>query len=97
MIQEDDYTGKDIYQLTFPEEVYGEVIEGIDLTILNLDSLRLIHAYAEQEGELSDIQWRVLRQCDEELRGVVHRIEGYAGKYFKRLHHAVREVLAKTR
>lgn len=95
MIIDDPYAGKEIYDLKFPDELYGAVIDGIDVTILSLDTLRLIQAFAKQEGNLSETQWRVLRQCDRELKCIIPQLEGPARKYFERLLHGVEDVVNK--
>jgi hypothetical protein len=93
---QDAFAQKDIYQLKFPEELFGAVIDGIDLTILSLDSIRLIDACAKQGGELSEIQWQVLRQCDAELQAVISQLESSAQKYFQRLHGGIADALKKS-
>lgn len=97
MIIDDPYAGKEIYDLKFPDELYGAVIDGIDVTILSLDTLRLIQAFAKQEGNLSEIQWRILRQCHEELQMIIPQLEGPAQEYFSRLHGGVMNVFKTGR
>ncbi len=86
---------KDIYKLTIPEEVYGLIVEGIDLQILSSDSVRIVEAYIVQEGELSEIQVRVLQQCHHELQVVILNTKGLVKYYFTHVEVAVREVIAK--
>jgi hypothetical protein len=93
MTNHDDFSEKEIYELKFPDELYGAVIDNIDVTILALDSIRLIEAYAKQGGELSEIQWQVLRQCDDELQTIAPQLQGYPRGYFHRLHQALKETL----
>lgn len=81
--------------LNFPDELYGETIEGIDVAILNSDSLRLVDAYVKQGAELSEIQLKMLHLCDQELKIVIPKLEGEAQKYFRHLHHSVAQVLKK--
>jgi len=85
------------YKFNIPEEIYGQVIEGIDLQILSSDSVRIIEAYVKQEGELSDIQIRVLNQCENELEKVLQKSEGNIAKYFAQLQHGVKDVLEKLK
>ncbi len=86
---------EDIYKFRIPEELYGQVIDGIDLQILSSDSVRLIEAYINQEGELSDIQKRVLLQCARELAGVIPKTDGDIKKYFVQVQQAVAGVIEK--
>lgn len=86
---------EEIYKFRIPEEIYGQVIDGIDLQILSSDSVRIIEAYIKQEGELSDIQKKVLRQCSGELEIVVSKTEGNIKNYFVKLDRGVRDLIAK--
>lgn len=95
MTREDDFAGKEIYELKFPDELYGAVIDGIDVTILSLDTLRLIQAFAKQEGNLSEIQWRVLRQYHEELQTIIPKLDDLPQKYFQRIYGGIQDVLKK--
>lgn len=87
--------GEEIYKFRIPEEIYGEVIDGIDLQILSSDSVRIIEAYIKQEGALSEIQKRVLHQCERELDLVIKKTGGKAKIYFVHLRGGVRDVIAK--
>ncbi len=87
--------GEEIYKFCIPEEIYGEVIDGIDLQILSSDSVRIIEAYIKQEGQLSDIQKRVLRQCEQELKIVTLKTSGQIQIYFTKLQVGVRDILNK--
>ncbi|MCR4337171.1 MAG: hypothetical protein NUV91_05130 [Candidatus Omnitrophica bacterium] len=93
----DPMKGKEIYDLKFPDELYGAVIDGIDVTILSSDTLRLIQAYAKQGGELSEIQRQVLRQCEEELRIVIPQVEGRGKKYFQRLEEEMQALINRKK
>ena len=90
-----DFDQKEIFEVPFPDELYGVVIEGIDLTILSLDSVRLVHAYARQDGELSEIQVEVLYQCDRELKLILPKVDGVEKKYLRRVWDEVGEVIKK--
>lgn len=83
------------YKFNIPEELYGTIIDGIDLQILSSDSVRLIEAYAQQEGELSEIQEKVLRQCDRELQIVIPKTQGKLHVYFKQLLRGISDVIKK--
>jgi hypothetical protein len=86
---------EEIYKFRIPEEIYGEVIDGIDLQILSSDSVRIIEAYIKQEGELSEIQKRVLHQCEQELKIVTLKTSGQAQIYFMKLQVGVKDILSK--
>lgn len=81
----------------FPDELYGATIDGIDITILNSDSLRLIDAYGKQGAELSDIQYRVLLQCERELKQIMPHLEAKHHKYFVYLHKNLEAVIKKIK
>ena len=83
------------YKFNIPEEIYGIVIDGIDLQILSSDSVRIIEAYIVQEGELSEIQKRILRQCDRELAVVIMKVDEKVKIYFSRLHLGITDVIRK--
>lgn len=85
----------EIYKFRIPEELYGQVLDGIDLQILSSDSVRLIEAYINQEGELSDIQKRVLLQCARELAAVIPKTDGKIKEYFLQVERAVAGVIQK--
>ena len=89
-----DHHGE-IYKLTIPEEIYGTVIDGIDLQILSSDSVRIIEAYIVQEGELSEIQQRILRQCEYELAAVILKTDVKVKIYFSKLHSGITDVIRK--
>jgi hypothetical protein len=86
---------EEIYKFRIPEEIYGHVIDGIDLQILSSDSVRLIEAYINQEGELSDIQKRVLHQCERELQVVTLKTDGQIQIYFMKVQAGVRNIINK--
>ncbi len=86
---------EEIYKFRIPEEIYGEVIDGIDLQILSSDSVRIIEAYIKQEGELSEIQKRVLRQCERELKTVIPKTAGQIQIYFTKLQTGVGDIINK--
>lgn len=83
------------YKFNIPEEAYGQVIEGIDLQILSSDSVRLIEAYVKQEGELSEIQVKVLYLCEADLQAVIPKVSPPLKDYFMRLHLGVLDVIKK--
>ncbi len=83
---------RELYELPFPDDMYGAAIDGVDITVLSLDSLRIIEAYA-REGQLAEIQWKVLRQCRQELELVVPKMDGYAQTYFSRIRDHVTDIL----
>lgn len=83
------------YKFNIPEEIYGQVIDGIDLQILGSDSVRIIEAYVKQEGELSEIQTRILHLCERELSVVIPKTEGQSQRYFVQLHDGVLDVIRK--
>ncbi len=83
------------YKFNIPEEAYGQVVEGIDLQILSSDSVRLIEAYVKQEGELSEIQVKVLHLCELDLQAVIHNVNPSLKDYFMRLHLGVIDVIKK--
>ncbi len=83
------------YKFNVPEEIYGNIIDGIDLTILGSDSVRLIEAYVKQEGELSEIQQEILKQCDAELKFIISKVDGSIKKYFQNLHGGIKDVIRK--
>lgn len=89
--------GEEIYKFRIPEEIYGQVIDGIDLQILSSDSVRLIEAYINQEGELSDIQRRVLLQCARELAVVISKTQGQVQIYFTKVHCGVDDIVDKLK
>ena len=84
------------YKFNVPDEIYGEAIDGIDLTILGSDSARLIEAYVKQEGDLSAVQWRVLKQCDRELQIIIPKTDGKIQKYFRGLYVGINDVFQKN-
>ncbi len=96
MTHEDDFAGKEIYEFKFPDELYGVIIDGIDVTILSLDSIRLIEAYAKQGGDLSDVQWQVLRQCRAEVQAIIPKLDGLAQKYFQRICGSIQDVMKRS-
>lgn len=81
----------------FSDELYGEVIDGIDLAILSLDSARLIDAYVKQGCELSKIQSRVLLQCHRELQMIIPKVDGLARKHFEELLHGVQAIINRIK
>lgn len=83
------------YKFNVPEEIYGVIVDGIDLTILGSDSVRLIEAYVKQEGELSAIQKKFLKQCDAELKLIINKVDGSTKKYFENLHGGIKDVIRK--
>ncbi|MCB9771283.1 MAG: hypothetical protein H6754_01840 [Candidatus Omnitrophica bacterium] len=85
------------YKFNIPDEIYGQVIDGIDLQILSSDSVRIIEAYVKQEGELSEIQERVLHQCERELQVVILKTEGKLREYFKQVLHGIMDVIKKLK
>ncbi len=87
--------GEEIYKFRIPEEIYGEVIDGIDLQILSSDSVRIIEAYIKQEGQLSEIQKRVLHQCERELKAVIPKTAGEIQIYFTKLQSGVEDIIHK--
>ena len=87
---------KAIYDWPFPEELYGQTIEGIDVAILSSDSLRIMAAFA-QHGELSDIQKKVFHRCREELKEVCPHLNGYAKEYFQKLSHEVEKTFTRAK
>ena len=87
--------GEEIYKFRIPEEIYGEVIDGIDLQILSSDSVRIIEAYIKQEGQLSEIQKRVLHQCEQELKIVTLKTSGQTQIYFMKLQVGVGDIIYK--
>lgn len=88
------FKDKAIYDWPFPEEMYGQVIEGIDVAILSADSLRIMAALA-QTCELSAIQLKVFRRCREELLEVVPHLSAYAREYFVKLLEEVEQTLKR--
>ncbi len=86
---------EEIYKFRIPEEIYGEVIDGIDLQILSSDSVRIIEAYIKQEGQLSEIQKRVLNQCERELAIVIPKVGQKVQIYFVKLQSGVKDILSK--
>ena len=84
----------DIFKL--PDEIYGVFVDGIDLTMLSLDSTRLILAYGEQEGELSDIQTKFLYRCDTEFKVVIPKTDDRIKKYLEQVHKGVISVIKKV-
>ncbi len=82
------------YKFNIPEDIYGQVIDGIDLQILSSDSVRIIEAYVKQE-ELSEIQERVLHQCDRELEVVIKKTGEKTNRYFLQLQEGIRDVIRK--
>ena len=83
------------YKFNIPEEAYGQVVEGVDLQILSSDSVRIIEAYVKQEGELSEIQIRVLHQCELDLQAVIPKVSPALRNYFMHLHLGVLDVIRK--
>lgn len=88
---------EEIYKFRIPEEIYGQVIDGIDLQILSSDSVRIIEAYIKQEGELSEIQKKVLRQCERELQIIIQKTQGEIRFYFNQVQEGVRNVIERNR
>ncbi len=85
------------YKFNIPEEIYGQVIDGIDLQILGSDSVRIIEAYVKQEGELSEIQTRILHLCERELQDVMRKTDGKVQIYFTKLHSGISDVIHKLK
>ena len=87
-----EFKNKSIYDWPFPDDLFGQTIDGIDVAMLASDSLRLMAAYAQQ-SELSDIQKKVLRHCGEELKQILPHLSGYYAKeYFQKLFDEVEKI-----
>ncbi len=90
MIKDDP---REIYEIPFPDELAGEIIEGIDLQMTVLDSLRITDAFAKN-NELSEIQCKVLNESLEELNIIINNIDETYRSFFIRVRIAVRHVLS---
>ncbi len=83
---------KEINELQFPDELYGVVIEGIDVQILALDSLRILDYYAKNH-ELSEIQLSVLKSNHKDLKVILSHLTGSPQGYFKKIEERVTDLL----
>ncbi|MCA9406290.1 MAG: hypothetical protein KC684_07130 [Candidatus Omnitrophica bacterium] len=87
---------REIYDIPFPEELSGEVVEGIDIQMVASDSLRLIDAFCKK-ATLSDIQLKVLKESAQELETIILNIDDLYKPYFGRIRQAVENILKQIK
>jgi len=89
-----NYDIDQIFEMPFPIELSGEVIDGISVEMLTSDSLRLIDAFNKQ-SQLTNIQTKVLKQCSEELHIITKKVEKTHKSYFCAINHAINDICSK--
>ena len=84
-----------VYELPFPDELSGVIIEGIDVHILAADSLRIADYFAKH-NELTATQLAVLKQNSEELKVILPHLKAEVRGYFEKVGELVNDLLRNT-
>lgn len=85
-----------IYELVFPEELSGEEVAGVDVQMLALDAIRLVD-YFTREAQLSEEQYEVLIEINNDLPKILDGLQGEHLNYFKKIQDAITEVVQNVK
>ena len=69
----------------FPKGYGGEEIDGIDLALLDTETVGCIYTYVTNGGRLDSWRTQILQSCLDDLTAVTQKLDGNALGYFNEL------------